>query len=293
MSAPGPIRTVALLGAGLMAHALAPRLRGEDRVLRLYNRTPARAERMAGPGDTVCLTPADAATGADAVLSLVTDDDASAAVWFGDHGALRGTRPGTVALECSTLSPRYTDTWARRCRAAGALPVDCAVTGSTPRAAEGTLIGFAGAEDDALSAARPLLAVFTERIVHFGPPGAGMRYKLVHNLAAATALVGLAESLRLGETLGLNPSDVVHTLADIGWAAPVAQSKAAAMVSGDHTDVMCSVANLSKDVRYACQAAAESGVRLPVAHGVGEQFAAAVRAGAGDLDMGAVRLASG
>ncbi|MFF3400388.1 NAD(P)-dependent oxidoreductase [Streptomyces sp. NPDC002659] len=282
--------TVAVLGGGLMAQAVIPHLRDAGFALRLYNRTLERLRQFTGPGVTLCDTPSDSARGAYVVLSFVSDDEAAAAVWFGENGALGSMAPGAIALECSTLSDQHMRRWIALCRRNQVRPLDVALTGSTPRAAQGTLIAFAGGDSSDLHEAGRLMSTFTEKVVHFGPPGSGMRYKLVHNFAAAATLTGLAEALTLAEHTGLDMQQVCETLSAFGWAAPVAQSKARAMVDHGHRSVMCSVNNLAKDVRYA-RALAEDDIILPVAHAMEKQFDEALARGANDMDMSAIKLA--
>ncbi|MFF2819592.1 NAD(P)-dependent oxidoreductase [Kitasatospora cineracea] len=242
-------QTVALLGAGVMAREIAPHLRRSFR-LRWFNRTAARIP--AAPGDAVCDSAREAAAGADVVLSLVGDDEAAAAVWDSELGALAGLRSGALALECSTVSAARIDAWAEACARAGVMAVDCPLTGGRERARESTLIGLAGGEGESLAAAGPVLSCFTERVIAFGPAGAGTRYKLVHNLAAGIALAGVAEALSLARTQGLDETLVLSVLGEYGWAAQAASYVGEFTVGGrDFGDVGCSAANLAKDLAYA------------------------------------------
>ncbi|MEU6229650.1 NAD(P)-dependent oxidoreductase [Streptomyces sp. NPDC047042] len=283
--------TVAVLGAGIMAREIIVHLRATGHRLRLYNRTRARIEELSCAGDELCGSAAEAADGADIVLSFVSDDAAAESVWLGRSGALRTLRPGNYAVECSTLSVQFTDRWADECRVRGVRAVDCALTGSRQRAAEADLIAFAGGPSEHLDDLAPFLGVFCGEIIRFGKVGSGMRYKLVHNLAAASALVGLAEALSLAEACELDPELVVRTLSSWGWAAPVAQSKGRQMAELAFDDVMCSVTNLGKDVAYAAAAGVSLGTSLPLAEKIAEQFSRAVSVGAGAFDMAAVRSA--
>ncbi|MYU12633.1 NAD-binding protein [Streptomyces sp. SID8361] len=282
---------VCVLGGGIMARAVIARLHDRGHRLRLYNRSPERLAAFADSGVKLCATPAEAARDVEAVLSFVSDDTASAAVWYGPAGALAALRPGALTVECSTLSVTHTEDWSRACLERGGRPVDLALTGSLPRAIQGTLIGFAGATAENLSRLQPLADSFTECIVHFGESGAGMRYKLVHNLAAAATLVGLAEALNLAEFLELDMSQTISTLSAYGWAAPVAQSKAWDMARASHADVMCSLDNLAKDVGYALAATRRGGTELPLARTLSVAFSEAAALGGGPLDMAAVKLA--
>lgn len=277
---------VALLGGGVMASAIAPHLRTRGHRLRWFNRTAARIAPHLRTGDVLCASAREAAQGADVVLSLISDDEAAAAVWDGEQGALRSVRSGAVAVECSTLSTARIDAWAKACQAAGAGPVDCPLTGGRSRAIQGTLIALAGGRSEDLRRVAPVVGSFTERVVHFGPVGSGARYKLVHNAAAAICLTAVAEALALARASGLDLPLAADTLASHGWASLPAQYAAAAMLGGEFTEITCSAANLAKDLRYAHAAADIAGVDLPLTAAAVERFSAVV--GGEHLDMAAV-----
>ncbi|MFB7906537.1 NAD(P)-dependent oxidoreductase [Kitasatospora sp. NPDC056076] len=283
MSAP----VVAVLGAGVMARAIAPHLRGRYR-LRWFNRTPGRVP--AAPGEAVCANARQAAAGADAALALVGDDEAAAAVWDGPAGAIAGLAPGAVAVECSTLSAPRIRAWTAACSAAGIRAVDCPLTGGRERARAGTLIGLAGGEAQAIAAARPLLDRFTERLIVFGPSSSGSSYKLVHNLAAGIALASVAEALGLARALGLDEDLVLSVLGEYGWAAPAASYVRQFTHGRDPADVGCSAANLAKDVAYATAAAESTG--RPTALGTAAHRLLAAVPHAARVDMAAVALPS-
>ncbi|MEV5242599.1 NAD(P)-binding domain-containing protein [Streptomyces cinnamoneus] len=276
--------TVGLLGAGVMAREIAPHLRAAGCRLRWYNRT---ADRLQATGDdVVCTSPAVAASGADAVLSLVADDRAAEAVWDGAQGAISTLAPGALAVECSTLTPARVEQWAQSCASAGGRAVDCSLTGGRDRARDGTLIGLAGGAAADLAALDPLLSAFTDHVIAFGPVGYGTRYKLAHNLAAAVTLAGVAEALALAEAAGLDLHQAAEAMSAFGWAAPAAQYAAPQLLNGNFTDVHCSAANLGKDLLYALATATRTGLRLPLAEAAHHQFAAVHDPAA--MDMSAV-----
>ncbi|MEU3721346.1 NAD(P)-dependent oxidoreductase [Streptomyces sp. NPDC031705] len=284
--APGDVVTV--LGAGLMASRIIPHIRRAGFRIRLHNRTRARLEGLAGPGTTLCATPREAARGARAVVSMVTDDEASRSVWLGADGALAGAPPGALAVECSTLSEPWTTAWAAACVERSLAPLDAPVTGSTARASDGTLVMFAGGSPDTIESARPLLSAFTEQVFRLGPTGAGGRFKLVNNMLAGSILVALGEAFAMAERLGLDPAQALEILSEFGWAGGVASGKGRAMLDDDHTDVGCRLALMAKDLGYATSLARRSGLSLPLASAAGGRLAEAVSAGLGDLDMSAV-----
>jgi len=149
---------IAFLGLGNMGRGMAGRLIAAGHDVRLYNRTRARAEALAGPGATVADTPREAADGVDAVFAMVGDDEASRRVWLGDDGALAAAvAPGALAIECSTLSYDWVGELAHAAADRGLCYIDAPVTGLPDAADAGELVLLVGAAGDDLGAVRPLL----------------------------------------------------------------------------------------------------------------------------------------
>jgi 3-hydroxyisobutyrate dehydrogenase len=99
--------SIALLGLGTMGHGMAQNLLKAGYPLKVWNRTHAKAEPLAQAGAIVAETPASAAQNASVVIVMVADDDASRATWLGTNGALAAMPTGSVAVDCSTLSPSW------------------------------------------------------------------------------------------------------------------------------------------------------------------------------------------
>jgi 3-hydroxyisobutyrate dehydrogenase len=254
---------VALIGTGGMGQGIAASLLQAGFDLTVCNRSPAKAQPLVDLGAAWSATPRQAAQDADYILSIVGDDRDSQAVWLGADGVLAG-RPadGAVAVECTTLSLAWVNRLAERLSAAGLGFIDCPVTGGRQGAAQGALTLLVGAEDPVLARARPLLAAFGNRILHFGPVGAGTAYKLAVNLMVGVQTVALAEALLLTEQQGLDPAQVVEALTAGAAASPVVKAYAGRMASADHAQVVAFSARwMAKDLRYALQMAA--GLDLP------------------------------
>jgi 3-hydroxyisobutyrate dehydrogenase len=278
--------TVALLGAGIMANAVAGRLTAHGFALRRFNRTVSAID---GPA-VVCASAAQAAEGAAVVWSFVHDDAACRAVWFGPGGALSAAA-GAVVVESSTLSPDFAEEWMREAVAAGARPVLAPVTGSRAGAENGTLLAFtAGAAGD-LAAVDPLLRVVACEVVRIGDAKAAARVKLLNNALAAVILTGLAETVTAAAALGLDVELLVALWSRHGWAAPVASAYGAAMAGGGHALSNCSLAVIAKDLRHTVTAL--GGVRAPLITAAADRFARAVDLGYGGREMSAIIDATG
>src|SRR5205085_8662966 len=128
-------RQVALLGLGTMGLGMAGRLLGAGFRLAVFNRTAQKAESLATKGARVAATPRDAASGANVVVSMVADDEASRGMWLGKNGALAGASRGAVLVESSTLTTAWVAELAQAAARQGCDLLDAPVTGSEPQAA--------------------------------------------------------------------------------------------------------------------------------------------------------------
>src|SRR6266850_3701638 len=161
---------------------------------------------------------ADAADGADAIVAMVADDEASRAVWLGKDGAAETAKAGALAIECSTVSYRHALDLARELRERGLTYIDCPVTGLPDAAASGKLTLLVGAEPADLERARPYLEPIGSTIRHFGAVGNGTVYKLINNLMGAIQIAGIAEGLAIAEQAGLDMKLVLEAV-ETGVAA--------------------------------------------------------------------------
>lgn len=280
---------IAFLGLGRMGAGMASRLLTAGHDLVVWNRTPGRAEGIVERGARLAATPAEAATGADAVFAMVSDDPGSRAVWLGADGVLAGgPRPGTLAIECSTLSYDWVLELSTAAREAGLRYIDAPVTGLPDAAASGALTLLVGAADADLAAARPVLTPLADQVVHFGPVGAGTAYKLIVNLMGAVQIAGAAEGLALAERAGLDLGQVASALASGQAASPQVVRNGRRMVAADHDHVVFSARLRHKDTAYAMQLAARLGLAAPFGEVALDGLNALLASGLGDANESAV-----
>ncbi|HMI16916.1 MAG TPA: NAD(P)-dependent oxidoreductase, partial [Bradyrhizobium sp.] len=173
---------VAFIGLGRMGHGMAGRYLDAGFTVAVWNRSKAKAEDLIARGARWAFSPADAADSADAIVTMVADDEASRAVWLGNDGAAKTAKAGALAIECSTVSYGHALELARELRGQGLVYIDSPVTGLPDAAASGKLTLLVGAEPADLERARPYLAPLSTTIRHFGAVGNGTVYKLINNL---------------------------------------------------------------------------------------------------------------
>jgi 3-hydroxyisobutyrate dehydrogenase len=280
---------VAMIGLGRMGSGMAGRLLAAGHEVVVANRTPGRAAVLVAAGAQLAASPADACAGAEAVIVMVSDDEASRAVWDGPQGALAGLAPGALAIECSTLSADRVRELASAAGAAGLRYVDAPVTGLPDAASAGELTLLVGADPADLEVAGVFLEPLAAQILHFGPVGSGTAYKLIVNLIGAVQIAGVAEGLALAERAGLDLDQVVAALAIGQAASPQVVRNSRRMAAADHDRFVVFSGNLRrKDADYAMRLAAQLGVGAPFGRVALDGLDALVAAGLGEANESAV-----
>jgi 3-hydroxyisobutyrate dehydrogenase len=280
-------QSVALLGLGTMGAGMAANLLKAGFPLAVWNRSRAKAEAFAAQGARVAETPADAARGASVVLSMLADDTASRAVWLGNDGALAAAEKDAVLLDSSTVSPAWITELAKAAETRGLDFLDAPVTGSRAQAAGGQLSFLVGGPAEALEKARPVLEAMSKEIAHVGPVGSGAKLKLVNNFLCGVQIASLAEGMVWLERSGLDRDQALTFLKSGAAGSPLLANISARMAGRDYA-VNFYLKLMSKDLKYAGEAAAESGVDLTTAANARALFERAVALGYAEQDMSAV-----
>jgi 3-hydroxyisobutyrate dehydrogenase-like beta-hydroxyacid dehydrogenase len=271
--------TIAFCGLGRMGVPMAARLLDAGHDLRVWNRTPGKAGSLLDAGATEATSPAEAAAGAEVVVTMLADPAAVEVVVLGAE-----LSAGATLVEMSTIGPDAVRSLAAR-MPEGVDVLDAPVLGSIPQATEGTLKIFVGGDAEAFERRRQVLeAMGTPR--HLGPLGAGAAMKLVANSTLGALMTGLAEALALADGLGLEEGDVLDILSEspIGVTA---KGKRPLIESGVYTPNF-TLGLAAKDLRLVMEAAQAAGVELRLAAAARSWLERADEHGLGGLDYSAV-----
>src|SRR2546421_4822971 len=273
---------VAVLGTGKMGGAIARRLKKGGFDVSVWDRTKSKAEAL-GVG-RVADSPADAARGADVVISMVTGPQAVRDVYFGENGVFHASASKTI-VDMSTTGPGIAHELQSGADLNGARLIEAPVIGSTPAVNSGSLFILAGVALPAdLDAARPVLEQLGE--VHYvGNVGSAAALKLIANSYLGIVSTGAAELMAAGASRGLDPEQVLTVLARI-W--PGLKLREAAFVKHVHEPTMFAVRDLLKDLDLALalyRSGTPSAVPLTT---LTREMVAGVAATAPDLDISAI-----
>jgi 3-hydroxyisobutyrate dehydrogenase-like beta-hydroxyacid dehydrogenase len=277
---------VGFIGLGRMGHGMAGRYLDAGFSVAVWNRSKAKAEDLIARGARWTASPADAADGADAVVTMVADDEASRTVWLGKDGAAATMKAGSLAIECSTVSHQHALDMARDLQSRGLVYIDCPVTGLPQAAAAGKLTLLVGADAADLDSAKPYLAPIGDVIRHFGAVGTGTVFKLINNLMGAVQIASLAEGVAMAEQAGLDMNLVAEALATGAVASPQVIRHSKRMVARDFSGVSFTSALRHKDAAYAVRLAESLLADAPLVGQAAVEAYARVKAEMPDDDEG-------
>jgi 3-hydroxyisobutyrate dehydrogenase-like beta-hydroxyacid dehydrogenase len=277
---------VGFIGLGIMGSRQAANLARAGFELTVYNRTRERAEEWVKEhGGRVAATPSEV-TG-DVVVTMVVDGAQVEQMLLGEDGAVHGAERGTLFVDMSTIGPAGARHIGGALIERGHRFLDAPVTGSAPRAEDGTLTIMAGGSDEDLQRAMPLFEAMGQLIVHVGELGMGQQAKVISNAVAATNCATLAEGLVVGRRTGVDLEALLKVMGAGAADSTMLQLKGRPMLEHDFTPLF-KLDHMLKDVVLCLQEAREAGVAFPAAALAGELYAAGAGRGLGEQDFAAV-----
>ena len=277
--------TTGFIGLGAMGRGMARNLHKAGLLGTVWNRTPAAARELADElGVTAASSPAELASRCDFIVTCVSADaDVLAVV----DAMLPGLRPGTVVIDCSTVSADTARTAAARLAARGADFLDAPVSGGVEGARDGTLAIMVGGPESAFERAAPVLAAMGRAVTRFGPNGAGQAAKATNQIMCAGIIQAVAEAMAFAKAEGLPLDQLVETLGKGAGSSWYFVHRAPNMVRGTYPAGF-RVRLHDKDLRICRDMAARHGVVLPVVESTLEHYRRLVAEGHGDEDISTV-----
>jgi 3-hydroxyisobutyrate dehydrogenase-like beta-hydroxyacid dehydrogenase len=279
---------IAFLGLGIMGSRMAANLAAAGHELSVWNRTESTAEAFCREhGAHLAATPAHAAANSQFVITMVVDGPQVHEVLLGHNGAASTAAAGTLFVDCSTIGPSATLEIADGLAHHTLRMLDAPVTGSSPKAKDGTLTFMVGGEADDFARARPLFEVMGEVIVHAGPLGQGQMVKLINNAVAASNATVLGQALVVGARAGVDLEALVTVMAAGAGGSTMLTLKAGPMRTHDYTTLFM-LEHMLKDVRLCLEEGQALGVPFPSAAYTREILTAAMGLGHADADFAAL-----
>ncbi len=279
---------VAVIGLGTMGAPMAANLLKGGCTVVVHNRTRAREEALTLQGATRAATPREAASGADVVLTCVSDTpDAEQVTLDPKEGVIAGAATGALVIDCSSIAPAGARKIAAALAAKGIGYVDAPVSGGSEGALKATLAIMCGATDADFARARPVLEKIGKSIVHVGPVGCGQIAKAVNQVVIAGTYQAIAEGLCLAKKAGADPARVVAAIEN-GAAASWVMANRSKNMREDRYPLGFRVRLHRKDLAIALETARAAQLPLPMASYVAAVEDGLIANGHGDEDMSAL-----
>jgi len=277
---------VGFIGLGIMGSRMAANLARAGFELTVWNRTAATAQEWAARhGATVAATPQALASNSDVVITMVVDGPQVEAVLLGEEGAAHGA--GLLCIDMSTIGPAAARRIGTLLEERGVSFMDAPVTGSSPKAEDGTLTIMAGGEAHDFERARPLFEAMGELIVHVGPVGHGQLVKVINNAVAAANTAVVAEALLAGARAGADLDALVQVIQAGSGASAMLDLKHAPMRAHDYTTLF-KLEHMLKDLRLCLEEARGAGVQTEMIEATEAILAEANERALGDQDFAAL-----
>ena len=255
--------------------------------VRVWNRTREKAEPLAEDGAEVLGSPAQAAEGADVVVTMLADVQA---VLEAVESALPGVGDDVIWLQMSTIGEQGTERCAQFAREHGLAFVDAPVLGTTQPAQEGKLVVLASGPQQLRDRVQPVLDAVGRRTMWAGPAGCGSRLKLAANLWVLTVTEGVAEAVAFTEGMGLDPALLIEAISGGPLDSPYFQLKSNA-ITERRFEPQFKLKLAAKDARLMEQAMAQHHLDLPLVTAIAQRLAEGAREHP-DKDMSASYLTS-
>jgi 2-hydroxy-3-oxopropionate reductase len=275
---------VGFIGLGVMGQPMAANLLAAGHEVTAHNRSRAPVEALVEKGAAAATGPAEAAEGAEVVITMLPDSDDVAAVV---PDVLDAADPGTLLIDMSSISPVVARALAAEAARLDVTMLDAPVSGGDVGARDGTLSIMVGGSVEGFARARPLLDVLGKTIIHVGDAGAGQVVKACNQVVVALTIEAVSEGLVLGSKAGVDPALILDVLSGGLAGNKVMEVRRRNFLEHDFTPgFRCRLH--SKDLKIALETAREFDVALPATALVAQMFASLAVQGHDDDDHSAL-----
>lgn len=279
---------IAFLGTGLMGGPMARNLLKAGFQVRAWNRTAEKAAPLAADGAVICQTAAEAVSGADVIILMVSDGPTVHQLLF-EQEIARAMSKGALVIDMSSIKAKEARAHASQLAALGVAHLDAPVSGGTKGAEAASLAIMVGGEASDFAAAEPIFAAMG-RAVHVGPAGAGQLSKLANQAIVGVTIGIVAEAMLFVEKGGADPAAVRQALSGGFADSTILQQHGTRMTTGDFVPGGPAKFQV-KDMSNVLDEAADLALDLPLTHIVRDRFSRLVsELEGGDKDHSALYL---
>lgn len=275
---------VSVVGLGRMGTAIAERLIGAGHEVSVWNRTAGKADDLVDKGARE-LTSLDQAWESQACITMLADSTALAEVMLG-HNGLAGAASGhgKFLIDMSTVSPDSSSHVAEVAAANGIKYLRAPVSGNPGVVRAGNLTVIVSGDAEDCEAARPILQDIGPHVFRAGDGETARIVKLALNLMIAGTAELLSECLTLAESYNVDRAQMLEIVGASAIGSPFIKYKTGPLLVDDYASTF-TTRLMRKDLDLILDAAAASGVPLPLSSMVQQLLQACISTGLGELDF--------
>lgn len=261
-SAPETKFKVGFIGLGIMGAHMAGHVLAAGHVLNLFNRTRVKADSLIGRGAVWHDSPGAVAAASDIVITIVGYPADVKDVYLSPGGIIERARPGTVLIDMTTSSPALSVRIAEAAAARGLVALDAPVSGGDVGARDAKLAIMVGGDAAAYQRVLPVLQVMGAKIARLGGPGAGQHTKMANQIAIASTMLAVTESISYARQAGLDPDQVLDVISTGAASSFLLNGLGRKMIQQDFAPGFF-IHHFVKDMTIALDEAARLGLDLP------------------------------
>lgn len=282
---------ITILGAGAMGSRFAKKLIETGYAVTVFNRTKKHALSVIDNGAKFTATPYDAVKEADIVISMLSNNEASRAVWLNeDSGAIYGLKKNAITIESSTLSCSWIVELSNEFKSRGIEFLDAPVLGSRPQAESGELIFLVGGNKVVLDKVNPVLSKLSSSIFHIGPNASGIKMKLAINAFFGIQVSALSEIIGMMEKSGISKEKTTELFNHLPVTSKTLQV-IGKLITENNFNPLFPITLVEKDFRYVLDMASSCHSKLPITKSTHKIFIDAIENNLGkDNITGIVKL---
>lgn len=253
----------------------------------LYDIHPSTSKDLAKELEsTACETLAEVTANADIILTVVTDDAAMEAIFFGEDNLLHEAND-RIFINCATLTPSIHEKIGQAAQGKGAQCLEACMASSIPQARNGELFLMIGGDRALFTETKPLLEDLSKALHYVGAAGKASEVKALVNMVMNINTAALAEGLGIGDALGLDLKMLCEVFSQTGANSRVLETDADDMIQRDH-ECYFSAEHAAKDSGIALKLAEANGIQAPLAQATFDQYEKLTKLGKGDLDKSGI-----
>lgn len=253
---------IGFVGTGVMGASMVRHLLNAGYEVHVYNRTKKKTDSLVEAGAIWQESPAEVMKQSNVIITIVGYPTDVEETYFGEKGILNAVKSGDVLIDMTTSQPSLAVKIYEAAKEKGAEALDAPVSGGDKGAQNGTLTTMVGGDQATFEKVKPILDVFSGKVMLQGPAGSGQHTKMANQIMIAGTMTGMTELMAYAKAAGLNVAKVIEQVGS-GAAGNWSLANYSPRILTDDYSPGFFVKHFIKDLKIALEEADKLGVDLP------------------------------